>query len=173
MTQLRLMDRRAVCVSGAGLALWPLAAQAASLPPPELAAYERASGGRIGVFAQDLKTGRQIAWRADERFVMCSSFKASLVACVLSRVDRGQERLAGRRLTLDGVLVLQANRFRTQERNRQDALDRLIELIARAAEPPPPPRKKTRPTLASKKRRLEGKTRRGAVKSLRGRPQMD
>ncbi|HEX4096663.1 MAG TPA: alternative ribosome rescue aminoacyl-tRNA hydrolase ArfB, partial [Caulobacteraceae bacterium] len=83
------------------------------------------------------------------------------------------ERLAGRRLTLEGVLVLQANRFRTQERNRQDALDRLSQLIARAAEPPPPPRKKTRPTLASKRRRLEGKVRRGQVKAMRGRPQMD
>jgi len=83
------------------------------------------------------------------------------------------ERLAGRRLTLEGVLVLQANRFRTQERNRQDALDRLVGLIARAAEPPPPPRKKTRPTLASKKRRLEGKARRGQVKAMRGRPQTD
>ena len=83
------------------------------------------------------------------------------------------ERLAGRRLTLEGVLVLVAQRFRTQERNRQDALDRLIELIARAAEPPPPPRKKTRPTLASKRRRLEGKVRRGQVKALRGRPESD
>ena len=83
------------------------------------------------------------------------------------------ERLAGRRLTLEGVLVLQANRFRTQERNRQDALDRLVGLIARAAEPPPPPRKKTRPTLASKKRRLEGKARRGQVKAMRGRPSFD
>jgi ribosome-associated protein len=83
------------------------------------------------------------------------------------------ERLAGRRLTLEGVLVLQAHRFRTQERNRQDALERLLELIRRAAEPPPPPRKKTRPTLASKKRRLEGKTRRGQVKVMRGRPDFD
>jgi len=83
------------------------------------------------------------------------------------------ERLAGRRLTLDGVLVLSAQRFRTQDRNRQDALQRLIELIARAAEPPPPPRKKTRPTLASKKRRLEGKVRRGQVKAMRGRPDFD
>lgn len=79
-------------------------------------------------------------------------------------------RLAGRRLTQEGVLVLLAERFRTQERNRADAQDRLIELIRKAAEPPPPPRKKTRPTLASKKRRLEGKTRRGAVKAARGRP---
>ena len=83
------------------------------------------------------------------------------------------ERLSGRRLTLEGVLVLQANRFRTQDRNRQDALQRLIELIARAAEPPPPPRKKTRPTLASKRRRLDGKVRRGQVKVMRGRPDYD
>ncbi len=69
--------------------------------------------------------------------------------------------------------MLSAQRFRTQDRNRQDALQRLIELIARAAEPPPPPRKKTRPTLASKRRRLEGKVRRGQVKAMRGRPDPD
>jgi len=79
-------------------------------------------------------------------------------------------RLAGRRLTQDGVLVLVAQSFRTQERNRADALQRLLELIREAAAPPPPPRKKTRPTLASKKRRLESKTRRGGVKATRGRP---
>jgi len=83
------------------------------------------------------------------------------------------ERLAGRRLTLEGVLVLSAQRFRTQERNRQDALDRLVELIARAAEPPPPPRKKTRPTRASKERRLRSKARRSGVKALRGRPRAE
>ena len=80
------------------------------------------------------------------------------------------ERLAGRRLTNDGVLVLVAQRFRTQERNRDDAVARLVELVQKAAEPPPPPRKATRPTLASKRRRLDAKTRRGSVKSLRGRP---
>jgi ribosome-associated protein len=80
------------------------------------------------------------------------------------------ERLAGSRLTHDGVLVLTAHRFRTQDRNRADARDRLLELIRRAAEPPPPPRKKTRPTLGSKLRRLEGKSRRGGVKAMRGRP---
>ncbi len=83
------------------------------------------------------------------------------------------ERLAGRRLTLEGVLVLSAQRFRTQDRNRQDALERLLELIRKAAEPPPPPRKKTRPTLASKKRRLEGKVRRGVIKSGRGKVDLD
>ena len=77
-------------------------------------------------------------------------------------------KLAGRRLNQDGVLVLVAMRFRTQERNRADALDRLTDLIRQAAEPPPPPRKKTRPTLASKTRRLEAKGRRSDVKSKRG-----
>ena len=80
------------------------------------------------------------------------------------------ERLSGSRLTLEGVLVLTAQRFRTQERNRADALERLLELIRRAAEPPPPPRNKTRPTKASKLRRLDAKSRRGGIKSLRGRP---
>jgi ribosome-associated protein len=83
-------------------------------------------------------------------------------------------RLAGRRLTSEGVLVLRADRFRTQERNRADALERLLELIREAAKPPPPPRKATKPTLGSKIRRLEGKKKRGAVKSRRqGRPADD
>lgn len=83
------------------------------------------------------------------------------------------QKLAGSRLTGEGVIVITANRFRTQERNRADAVERLVELIARAAEPPPPPRKKTRPTRASKERRLGEKTRRGAVKAMRGRPGSD
>ena len=61
---------------------------------PVLADYERQSGGRIGLHAENLKSGKKIAWRAVERFVMCSTFKASLVACTLSRVDRGKEDLA-------------------------------------------------------------------------------
>jgi beta-lactamase class A len=51
--------------------------------PPALADYERQSGGRIGLYAENLKSGKKIAWRAEERFVMCSTFKASLVACTL------------------------------------------------------------------------------------------
>ncbi len=82
-------------------------------------------------------------------------------------------RLAGSRLTDDGVLILTAQRFRSQDRNRQDALDRLIALIRKAAEPPPPPRRPTRPTLAAKHRRLEGKTRRADIKRSRGRPADD
>ncbi|MGV7031216.1 alternative ribosome rescue aminoacyl-tRNA hydrolase ArfB [Methylobacterium symbioticum] len=78
-------------------------------------------------------------------------------------------RLAGHRLTTDGVIVITAQRFRTQERNREDARERLAALVAEAAVPPTP-RRATRPTLASKKRRLESKNRRGAVKRMRGGP---
>jgi ribosome-associated protein len=81
--------------------------------------------------------------------------------------------LAGKRLTQDGVLLITAQRHRTQERNRQDALERLIDLIRRAATPPIP-RRPTRPTLASKRRRLEAKSRRAGIKSLRsGKPTPD
>jgi ribosome-associated protein len=76
------------------------------------------------------------------------------------------ERLAGRRLTNDGVLIITAQRFRTQERNREDALERLIALIRQATERPKP-RRPTRPTLASKHRRLEAKGRRSEIKKGR------
>lgn len=85
-------------------------------------------------------------------------------------VRRRLERLAGHRLTAEGVIVITAQRFRTRERNREDALERLLELIREAAVPPPPPRRPTKPTLGSKTRRLEGKTRRSEVKRLRGKP---
>ena len=79
------------------------------------------------------------------------------------------ERLAGRRLTQDGVLIITAQRHRTQERNRQDALDRLVELVRRAVRPPTR-RRPTRPTAAARRRRLDSKQRRGAIKRLRGEP---
>ena len=69
--------------------------------------------------------------------------------------------------------MLTADRHRTQERNRQDALDRLAALVERAAAPPPKPRKATRPTYASKLRRLDGKTRRAGIKAGRGAPRGD
>ena len=83
------------------------------------------------------------------------------------------ERLAGRRLTREGVLVISAQRHRTQERNRQDALDRLIELIERAAVAPIP-RRPTKPTRGSRERRLESKKRRSSIKGLRqGKPAVE
>lgn len=77
-------------------------------------------------------------------------------------------QLAGQRMTRDGVIVIHAQRFRTQERNRADATDRLIELLRQAAIRPIP-RRATKPTLGSKQRRLESKKRRGDVKARRGR----
>jgi ribosome-associated protein len=81
-------------------------------------------------------------------------------------------KLAGQRLTREGVIVISADRFRTQEQNRDDARARLIDLLQRAAVVPKV-RRKTRPTLASKKRRIEGKKHRAETKSRRGKPSLD
>ena len=78
-------------------------------------------------------------------------------------------RLAGNRLTQDGVIVITARRFRSQERNRGDARERLVALIRRAAEPPKP-RRQTRPSAAQRKERLAAKARRSVIKRLRGGP---
>ena len=80
------------------------------------------------------------------------------------------EKLAGRRLTKEGVVVISAQRYRSQERNRVDAMERLLALIREAAAPPGPVRRPTRPTRAARKRRLEDKTHRGGLKVLRTRP---
>ncbi|MEW6379116.1 MAG: alternative ribosome rescue aminoacyl-tRNA hydrolase ArfB [bacterium] len=82
-------------------------------------------------------------------------------------------RLSGRRITTDGVLVIEAKRFRTQESNRRDALNRLLELIRRAAEPPPRPRQETSPSRASKERRIGAKRRRSEIKRKRQPPQYE
>ncbi|QXX75278.1 alternative ribosome rescue aminoacyl-tRNA hydrolase ArfB [Methylovirgula sp. HY1] len=84
-------------------------------------------------------------------------------------VRRRLEKLAGSRLTQDGVLILSAQRFRSQERNREDALERLRQLVIKAAVRPKR-RVATRPTLASKKRRVDTKVKRGETKRLRTGP---
>jgi ribosome-associated protein len=81
-------------------------------------------------------------------------------------------RLAGSRMTKDGVIVIQAQRFRSQDQNRADAIDRLVEMLKEAMVRPTP-RRPTKPTFASKQRRLEGKKRRSDVKSRRGRGGFD
>jgi ribosome-associated protein len=88
------------------------------------------------------------------------------VAGLTPEIKRRLAPLAGRRLTDNGVLVITARRFRTQERNREDALDRLVTLLRRAGTPLAP-RRPTRPTAASVERRLATKTRRAAVKQRR------
>ena len=109
----------------------------------------------------------KVATAAQLRFDVRHS--PSLPSAVKSRL----EKLAGSRLTLDGVIVITASAYRTQEANRKDAIDRLVALIAKAAEKPTF-RVPTRPSLGAKKRRLESKTRRGQIKRLRGgRPDID
>ena len=81
--------------------------------------------------------------------------------------------LAGSRLTKDGVIVIQADRFRSQDMNREDALQRLVDMVAKAAVRPKR-RIATKPTRASKERRLDGKAKRSGVKKMRqGRPGVD
>lgn len=94
------------------------------------------------------------------RFNVCGS--PSLPADVRERL----ERLAGARLTRDGILVITAQRHRTQARNREDALNRLVDLIRRAAVAPQP-RRPTKPSKAARQRRVEAKKRRSHLKQLR------
>ena len=84
------------------------------------------------------------------------------------RVRANLVRLAGRRMTKDGVLVLTGQRHRTQERNRAEILQRLIDLVAEAAKPPPPIRRPTKPTKGSKERRIGAKKNRATIKQGRG-----
>lgn len=109
----------------------------------------------------------KVSSAAQLRFDLMAS--PSLTAPMKARAAR----LAGSRLTNDGVIVITADRHRTQALNRDDAITRLVELLREAATPPKP-RRKTRPTLASKERRLTGKKERSGVKKLRrDRPGMD
>jgi beta-lactamase class A len=85
-----MLNRRSLLAAASGLAVWPALAQETL---PALTAYERETGGRVGLYAENLITGAKIAWRAEERFVMCSTFKASLAAFVLARIDQGKDHL--------------------------------------------------------------------------------
>ncbi|RYC04819.1 alternative ribosome rescue aminoacyl-tRNA hydrolase ArfB [Ciceribacter ferrooxidans] len=89
------------------------------------------------------------------------------------RVKTNALKLGGRRVSKDGVLMIESSRYRSQERNRADARERLRELILKAAEPPPPSRRKTKPTKGSVERRLKEKAGRSEVKKMRGRPAGD
>ena len=96
-------------------------------------------------------------------------FDARRSPCLTNDVSVRLQKLAGSKLTSDGVIVITANRHRTQEMNRKDAVDRLVEMIAKAAVAPVK-RRPTKPTKASKEERLAKKARRSTVKSARRRP---
>ena len=115
--------------------------------------FVRASGPG-GQNVNKLSTAAQLRFDT-RRVVLADDIRARL------------DRLAGQRMTKDGVIVIHAQRFRTQERNRADAIDRLVELLREAAIRPVP-RRATKPTFGSKQRRLEGKKRRSDVKARRG-----
>ena len=96
-------------------------------------------------------------------------FDAAASPSLQPAVKERLRRVAGRKMTEAGVIVITANRFRTQERNRADAVERLTAMIAQSAHAPTP-RRPTKPTYASRQRRLEDKKKRGEIKSRRGRP---
>jgi len=129
---------------------------ALGIPPSALAlSFIRASGpGGQNV--------NKVATAAQLRFDAAGS--GALTPAELARL----RRLAGRRMTAAGVVVITARRFRTQERNREDAIERLADLL-RAARTPPRTRRPTRPGKAARERRLTEKKRRGETKRLRGR----
>jgi ribosome-associated protein len=96
--------------------------------------------------------------------------RAELPEALLARLLR----LAGRKVNAEGVLTIEASRHRSQQLNRVEAREKLMELIARAAAPPPPPRRPTKPGRAAKERRLDSKARRSGVKRLRtDKPRLD
>ena len=82
-------------------------------------------------------------------------------------------KLAGQKAPKEGEILIEAGRYRTQEQNRADARRRLVELLAKAAEPPPKPRKKTRPSKGAVERRLKAKSGRAQVKKMRGKVGME
>jgi ribosome-associated protein len=95
-------------------------------------------------------------------------FDAANAPGLPERVRERALKLAGQRATKDGVIVIEASRFRTQEQNRADARARLAALLTKAAEPPPKPRKKTRPSKGAVERRLKEKAGRSGIKKMRG-----
>ncbi len=125
------------------------------IPDSELEEHFVQASGPGGQNVNKVATAVQLRFDVRGSSVLADDVKDRLLA------------LAGSRATRDGIIILDARRHRTQERNREDARQRLADLVRRSLETPRP-RRPTRPTRASKRRRLESKRRRGDVKRLRG-----
>jgi len=128
-----------------------------TLPADELEESFIRSAGPGGQNVNKVATAVQLRFLALASRALGDDVKARLL------------KLAGQRATKNGEILIEASRFRTQERNRADARERLAELVREALVPPPPPRKKTRPTRGSVERRLEAKRGRSGIKRMRGR----
>jgi len=130
------------------------------IPEHELEFRFFRSGGPGGQNVNKVSTAVQMRFDARNSPSLTEAVRARLL------------KLAGSRATLDGVILISAVRFRTQERNRADAIGRLQALVDQASVAPVY-RVPTRPTKASKERRLVAKTHRGGIKSGRGKPSLD
>jgi ribosome-associated protein len=119
------------------------------------------SGGPGGQNVNKVASGVQLRYNARA--------SATLPWSVIAKA----EKLAGQRLNSEGEIVIQATRYRSQEKNRADARGRLIELLATAAKPPPAKRKPTKPSWNARKKRTDSKVKRGQTKKLRGRVHYD
>jgi len=127
------------------------------IPDEELSESFIRSAGPGGQNVNKVATSVQLRFTAQESIALADDVKMRLL------------KLAGQRATKDGEIVIEASRFRTQERNRADARERLIDLVRAALVPPSPPRKKTRPSKGAMERRLQEKKSRSGVKQMRGR----
>jgi ribosome-associated protein len=143
-----------MCLRGSSLWRFGMMEPSIKIPPDEIHFDFIRSSGPGGQNVNKVATAVQLRFNARDSRSISPEIRERLF------------RLAGRRKNLSGEIIIEARRFRTQQRNREDAMNRLLQLIEQASIPPPV-RHKSRPTAASKLRRLNEKKRRSGIKKLR------